>query len=172
MNPNNTVDNDPQFASACADVDATLRLVASVSAPQGLEDRVHAALRSAPRRGGRILEWPSRFRTESAWMRSAAAAAICFVVVGGGWGVYSRVQTARVIAMPSSVEQRGFSNAGAKRTPQTLSGPVINHAPGAQPAHSTAPAAAIAPHVVEMPAPQGRSGAASDADKTAAPQQK
>jgi hypothetical protein len=62
-------------------------------------------------------------------MRSAAAAAIVFVVVGGGWGVYSRVQqpqAAKVITMPARVAAPGgFSNAGAMRTPNTLNGPVV-----------------------------------------------
>jgi hypothetical protein len=62
-------------------------------------------------------------------MRGAAAAAIVFVVAGGGWGIYSRVQptpSARVIVMPVRTGVAGgFSNAGAMRTPQTLKGPVV-----------------------------------------------
>ena len=108
----------------------TLRLIAGLAAPAGLEDRVHAALRAAPRRG-RVLAWPSNLRLkmvpESNWMRTAAAAAIVFVVVGGGWGVYTRVQPgqpAKVIAMPPRMPAAGgFSGAGAIRTPQTLPGP-------------------------------------------------
>jgi hypothetical protein len=64
-------------------------------------------------------------------MRGAAAAAIVFVVAGGGWGIYSRVQpspAAKVIVMPArSGAASGFSNAGAMRTPQTLNGPVLTH---------------------------------------------
>lgn len=136
------------------EVDATLRLVASLPAPEGIEDRVHTALRTAPR-GGRILDWPARFVMESAWMRSAAAAAIAFVVVGGGWGVYSRVQVAKVIEMPSQVSAPGggFSSAGAKRTPETVTGPVINHPAAVQSLH---PGAAGASQVVEMPAKHGQ----------------
>jgi hypothetical protein len=63
--------------------------------------------------------------------RSAAAAAIVCVVVGGGWGVYSRVQpaqTPKAVAMPPRVAAPGgFSSAGAMRTPQTLDGPVLAH---------------------------------------------
>ncbi|MGB7546973.1 MAG: hypothetical protein WBM14_04420, partial [Terracidiphilus sp.] len=62
--------------------------------------------------------------------RGAAAAAIVFVVAGGGWGVYSRVQPAqatKVIAMPRVAAPSGFSSAGAMRTPQTLNGPVLAH---------------------------------------------
>ena len=114
-------------AGGCAEgLDATLRVVAKLPAPEGLEERVHEALRAAPRAssgGATVLQWPSRLVAESAWVRSAAAAAIAFVVAGGGWGVYSRVQTARVIEMPSQV-QGGFSNAGAKE--KTLNGPVIH----------------------------------------------
>jgi hypothetical protein len=107
----------------------TLRLIAHLPVPQGLEDRLHVALLSRPRRG-RILSWPSAPRMESSWMRSAAAAAIVFVVAGGGWGIYTRVQQpqAKVIVMPMHVAtQGGFSSAGAMRTPNTLNGPVLTH---------------------------------------------
>lgn len=152
MNPIKAVGNESELISVQAEVDATLRLVANLPAPAGLEDRVHSALRHAPR-AARILEWPSGFRTDSAWMRSAAAAAIAVVVVGGGWGVYSRVQPARVIAMPSHVgAPGGFSSAGAMRTPQTLNGPVIKHPAANQPAHSGSTVTSGTPHVVQMPA--------------------
>jgi hypothetical protein len=147
------------------DFDTTLRLIATVPAPEGLEDRVHARLRSTPRTA-RILEWPAAFRTDSAWMRSAAAAAIAFVVVGGGWGVYSRVQPNKVIAMPPHVAAPGgFSNAGAMRTPQTLNGPVLEHpanapaAPGAPASNVPSPAKISAPQVIEMPARKGQAAA-------------
>jgi hypothetical protein len=111
----------------------TLRLIASLPAPEGLEERVHKALGAAPR-NGRVLTWPARFRAraafESNWMRATAAAAIVFVVVGGGWGVYSRVeqgQSGKVVVMPARVPAAGgFSNAGAMRTPETLPGPRIS----------------------------------------------
>jgi hypothetical protein len=130
---------DRDSGAGRGEAETTLRLIASLSAPVGLEDRVLAGLRAArlsaaPGRGSsrtRILSWPTHRRLESNWMRSAAAAAIVFVVVGGGWGVYSRVQPvqpARVIAMPPRVAAPGgFSSAGAMRTPQTLNGPVVTH---------------------------------------------
>jgi hypothetical protein len=108
--------------------ETTLRLIAQLPAPRGLEDRVKAELRAAPRRA-RVLSWPAALRSDSPWMRSAAAAAIVFVVAGGGWGVYSRVQQpqpARVIVMPPRVAAPGgFSSAAAIRTPNTLNGPVV-----------------------------------------------
>ena len=72
-------------------------------------------------------------------MRGAAAAAIVFVVVGGGWGVYLRVQPVqapKVIAMPRVSAGGGFSSAGAMRTPQTLNGPVLV-TPATKPANGT-----------------------------------
>jgi len=117
--------------SGSADVDATLRLVATLPAPEGLEDRIHAKLRSAPRTG-RILEWPAGMRSTGAWMRStamrsAAAAAIVFVVAGGGWGIYTRVQPSRVIVMPARVASPGgFSGASAMRTPQPFNAPKVS----------------------------------------------
>ena len=109
----------------------TLRLVASLPAPAGLEDRVHTALRNAPR-SARVLAWPKAIRPQSAWMRTAAAATIVFAVVGGGWGVLTRVQQnqpAKVIVMPPRVgAPGGFSGAAAMRTPQTLNGPTVSPA--------------------------------------------
>jgi hypothetical protein len=111
------------------EAEETLRLIARLPVPKGLEDRVHVALLTRPRQG-RIISWPSAPRLESNWMRSAAAAAIVFVVAGGGWGIYSHVQQpqAKVIVMPVHVAtQGGFSSAGAMRTPNTLNGPVLAH---------------------------------------------
>jgi hypothetical protein len=113
----------------------TLRLVAALPVPIGLEDRVKAGLQAAAK-NGRVLHWPSSPLRGGGWMkgtaaRAAAAAAIVFVVAGGGWGVYLRVQpvqSPKVIAMPQRVNSPGgFSNAGAMRTPQTLTGPVLAH---------------------------------------------
>ena len=101
--------NDPAHNPiAQGEAEETLRLIAHLPVPQGLEDRVRAALHSRPRQG-RILSWPSVPRLESNWMRSAAAAAIVFVVAGGGWGIYSRVQPpqAKVIVIPMHVARAG-----------------------------------------------------------------
>jgi hypothetical protein len=111
----------------------TLRLIARLPAPEGLEERVRAGLRAVPRTG-RILQWPVAAMPATglarSWMRGAAAAAIVFAVAGGGWGIYSHVQPAervRVVAMPPHVgAEQGFSSAGAMRTPQTLNGPVLS----------------------------------------------
>jgi hypothetical protein len=123
-NPHNAMNSD------CGE--DTLRLIAGLPAPAGLEERVRKALQAAPR-SGRVLAWPARLRAksvmESNWMRAAAAAAIVFVVVGGGWGVYSRVQpgpAGKVIVMPQRMPSSGgFSGAGAIRTPQTIPGPKV-----------------------------------------------
>jgi len=111
--------------------EATLRLIASLPAPQGLEGRIQAALKTAPR-PARILQWPTALAPGSHWMRAAAAAAIVFVVAGGGWGIYTRVQPAQPnqparlgVLPPHTGAAAGFSSAGAMRTPQTLTGPVV-----------------------------------------------
>jgi hypothetical protein len=117
----------------------TLRLIASLPAPDGLVERVQAGLKGAPRRA-RVLGWPEAV-TPGAWMRSgalrtAAAAAIVCVVAGGGWQIYSRVVPApgpNVVAMPARVgNQGGFANASAVRKPDTLTGPVVPQAAGPQ----------------------------------------
>ena len=127
MNPN---PHNPNASASMQDTgEETLRLMAKLPAPAGLEDRVHAALRAAPARG-RVLAWPAGLRPQSGWIRTAAAAAIVFVIAGGGWGVYTRVEhgePAKVIVMPPRVAgPGGFSGAGAMRTPQTLAGPTVN----------------------------------------------
>ena len=120
--------------SACGDAapgdyEATLRWIARLPAPAGLEDRVFAGALAAPR-AGRVLPWPHHAAART-WMRSAAAAAIVLVVGGGGWGIYSSVeqgQPAHVIAMPPRVVQPGgFSSAGVIRAPQTIPGPVVRN---------------------------------------------
>ncbi|MBS1806448.1 MAG: hypothetical protein JST28_24140 [Acidobacteria bacterium] len=108
----------------------TLRMIATLPAPAGLEDRVKAGLQSAPK-GGRVLAWP--FVSMDGWMRgagmrAAAAAAIVLAVAGGGWGVYSHIQIAPVpsaLVEPLVPNAAGrFSSAGAMRVPQTVQGPV------------------------------------------------
>jgi hypothetical protein len=135
-----TPHNPNPSASLPGSGEESLRLIAGLPAPEGLENRVHAALRAAPERGpqqrtfvaglagrGRVLAWPTALTPRSGWMRTAAAAAIVFVIAGGGWGVYTRVeqnQPAKVIVMPPRVvTPGGFSGAGAMRTPDTLPGP-------------------------------------------------
>jgi len=115
----------------------TLRLIATLPAPDGLADRVKAGLRSAPR-AGRILIWPGPLLPVRGWMytnvaRGAAAAAIVCVVAGGGWRIYSRVQqsspSADVIVMPApAVPVQGrFTESNAPRRPNTLDGPQLTH---------------------------------------------
>ena len=128
MNANS---QNPSASKNGCSAEETLRLIASLPAPEGLENRIHEALRSAPRRGV-LLDWPGKGPLRRDWMRAAAAAAIAFVITGGGWGVYTRVQQgqpARVIVMPAHGAAAGsFSGAGAIRMPQTLNGPVLEHA--------------------------------------------
>lgn len=123
------------------EVDATLRLLASLPTPSGLEDRVKTALRAAPRTS-KVLPWPGTPAPSQGWLRIAAAAAIVFVVAGGGWGVYTHVQPAQAtqaVAVPHVAAPGGFSSAGAMRTPQTLNGPVLKHPGTATQKHVTKP---------------------------------
>ena len=130
--------------STAGAAEETLRIIASLPAPEGLEDRIAEAMSKAPRMAS-VLPWPSEARRgwmHNAMARGAAAAAIVFVVGGGGWGVYSRVhpaQAPRVIAMPRVAAPGGFSNAGAMRTPQTLNGPTLAHPVVPAPAHASTP---------------------------------
>jgi hypothetical protein len=136
--------SDSISVSVFTPAEETLRLIASLPAPDGLEDRVNAALNAVPRRS-RVLAWPKALRAESGWMRGAAAAAIVFVVAGGGWGVYTRVestqmeqnQPAKVIVMPARMPSTGgLSGAGAMRPPLTLPGPAAPQSVKISPAKS------------------------------------
>jgi hypothetical protein len=124
-----TEDRFDQSASVIA-AEETLRLLAKLPAPDGLEDRVKAGLRSAPRRG-MVIAWPlsSAGWVHSMGMRAAAAAAIVLAVAGGGWGVYSHIQVAPVpsaLVEPQLPNGAGrFSTAGAVRVPQTVEGPTV-----------------------------------------------
>lgn len=102
----------------------TLRIVANLPVPEGLVDRVQTRLRNAPH-SARVLSWPLVFGP-GGWgyeraLRGAAAAAIVCVVAGGGWRIYSHVQsapTAKVLVMPTPASpSRGFSTAGSVHTP-------------------------------------------------------
>jgi hypothetical protein len=133
---NRETDNPTTQDSALINAEAALRRIASLPVPAGLEDRIHATLACGQTRGsGRLLEWPAASGSGNAWLRSAAAAAIAVVVVGGGWGVYSRVQPwqpVRAVPAPVIGAQGSFGGAGAIRTPQTLTGPVLTHSVTAQ----------------------------------------
>jgi hypothetical protein len=146
--PENDLSNSETIAtqvdhslSPDSSMDTTLRLIARLAPPAGLEDRIHAGLRAEMHRNfklemprARVLVWPASASTANRWLhssliRTAAAMAIVAVVLGGGWVISSRVQlatTAKGGALPNRVAgPGGFSTAGAMRTPQTLHGPVV-----------------------------------------------
>jgi hypothetical protein len=146
----------------------TLRLIAGLPAPEGLADRVNARLRTAPRRAG-LLHWPIApimgYRIQSPAFRAAAAAGIVCIVAGGGWQIFSHVQTApaaNAIVQPARVgNSGGFSNAGAMRMPDTLDRPVLKHPQPSNQQDSVAPAAAgqAAPAKKHKPVKHGRKAA-------------
>jgi hypothetical protein len=71
QNPNGSSSDPGEFPSSNSFED-TLRLIAHLSAPEGLEERVQAGLRAAPRAASgkaRVLRWPMTPRLENAWMR-------------------------------------------------------------------------------------------------------
>ena len=161
MNPS----SQNQLVGGSGEFEETLRLIARLSAPDGLEERVQTGLRVAtvtelPK--ARILRWPVALRLDNDWMRAAAAAAIVAVVVGGGWGISSRFQPSQptsAIAVPlRGAGQTGFSSAGAMRTPQTINGPVV------------VPTKAVAPETAKPAAKSPvRHGKTATAKKATAP---
>lgn len=118
------------------EADATLRLIASLPAPEELAERVRGRLQAGSGAGsvsalgsGRVLAWRDRVNGARDWMRGAAAAAIVGVVSGGAWWIYASVAPSgagSAVAPPVHVRQAGgFSNAGAMHMPETLKGPVL-----------------------------------------------
>jgi len=91
-----------------AGAEETLRLIARIAVPEGLEDRVHARLLAEPRQA-RILAWPG----------------------SSGWSIYSRVQPGMpgrpIVVSPHVGAGGAFSEAGVVRRPLTLQGPVVKH---------------------------------------------
>jgi hypothetical protein len=144
-----SVQNGFSNDSGVSEAEETLRLIARLPAPEGLEDRVHAGLLAAPR-AGRVIAWPASNTWAGGWMRSAAAAAIACVIAGGGWGIYSRVQPGQSgqsvtgIAGPRVGAPGGFSQGGAVRRPQTLVGPMVTHPATPRPPQAKVPVKASA----------------------------
>ncbi|MGA8041585.1 MAG: hypothetical protein WCA37_02165 [Terracidiphilus sp.] len=131
-----TSDRFAHSIASVAEAEAALGRIASLPAPEGLEDRIKAALEAAPS-SGTVLAWPLAAQTRkrhemNEWLRGAAAAAIVAVVAGGGWGIYTHTQPAKApsaTVMPPRISTPGgFSSAGAMRTPQTLVAPKVNPA--------------------------------------------
>lgn len=122
-----------------SEAEKTLRLIASLPAPEGLAERVrgglHAGRNAGSRADGRVLQWPARMASSNLagareWLRSTAAAAIVCVVAGGAWWIYSSVPPTAGSAVAAPVHVRpagGFSSASAIHTPDTLKGPVLTH---------------------------------------------
>lgn len=113
------------------DAERTLRLIASLPAPDGIEDRVKSGLRGTPIQTG-VIGWPlSPNRAgwaQISYLRAAAAAAIVLMVAGGGWGVYAHFGQAPspdANVVPQRIDGGGFSSAQARRTPKTVEGPTI-----------------------------------------------
>lgn len=120
-----------------AEAEKTLRLIATLPAPHGIETRVKGRLHDAPSRL-RVVEWPfslldGRGRVHGSGARAAAAAAIVLIVAGGGWGVYSRIRVAPMptaVVVPQSPNRTGgFSAAEARRTLQTIDPPTVTAQP-------------------------------------------
>ena len=116
----------------------TLRMLAKLPPPDGLSARVQASLRTAPRRSS-FFSFGNVFGL-SGWqqigaLRTVAAFGIVCVVAGGGWQIYSHVQTApgtQGSAVPVHVNagessQGSFSTSGAIAKPDPLKAPVITH---------------------------------------------
>jgi len=127
------IQDEFDLSAGALDEERTLRLIATLPAPEGLEERMKASLRSAPRRAN-VVVWPFSSAEDGRWMqragmRAAAAAAIVLLIAGGGWEVYSHIQPAPLPAAVSAPQPLngggGFNAAGAKRVPQTLEGPIV-----------------------------------------------
>lgn len=126
---------NPEVFSSSPDLDAldaTLRSMAALRPPAGLEARLLASLQ--PERG-QVIEFPHAQTARGNGLRAMAAAILVSVVLGGGWGIVSRVPQAAPVGRAAPLPtQGGFSNAGAIRAPQTLVGPEAPAKPVDKPA--------------------------------------
>jgi len=114
-----------------------LRRIATLPAPEGLEERVQArlekVLRSTPRRSAWRLWMEESLFLYSAPLRAASAVTIAALVLGGGWMVARHTTPVGSAMKPDSASATGgFSTAGAIRVPQTLQGPAVNPSPEVQ----------------------------------------
>lgn len=124
--------NDLDRNAGVVDAERSLRLIATLPAPVGIEDRVKSGLRRIPIQTG-VIRWPLSSPNRAGWahvsyLRGAAAAAIVLMVAGGGWGVYAHFGQAPSPAadvVPQHIDGGGFSSAEARRTPKTVEGPAI-----------------------------------------------
>ncbi|HEV2133280.1 MAG TPA: hypothetical protein VGR47_03375 [Terracidiphilus sp.] len=133
MNPSNNIPNangshSPASADATLkDLDSTLRLLAKLPIPAGMEDRVFAGVLASPRKA-KVLEWPQPLHARD-WVRSVAAAAIVLAVGSGGWSIYAHVEqnqpASGIVATRPVFPAGGFSSADMIRRPQTLNGPIV-----------------------------------------------
>jgi hypothetical protein len=141
----------------------TLQLITKLTVPEGLVERVQAGLCAAPRRAN-LVHWPVASRSAAGLMRTAAAAAIVCVVAGGGWRIYSHLPVApQVVVMPHRPGAAApFGSAGAKRVPETLSGPVLIQ-PRAATAQAEPVKATLGPKAVSKPPAKGKKQAAPPA---------
>ena len=121
----NSRESNGADSDAVSAAEVTLRLIARLPVPEGLEHRTHARLRATPQ-PERVLRWPQPVAGE--WLRAAAAAAIVCVVAGGGWGIFLSVHPGQILpglSGPSLAAPGGFTEGGAVRRPQTLVGPAV-----------------------------------------------
>ena len=124
--------NDLGRNAGVDDAEQSLRLIASLPAPVGIEDRVKSGLRGTPIQTG-VIGWPLSSPNRAGWaqvsyLRAAAAAAIVLMVAGGGWGVYAHFGQASSPAadvVPQRIDGGSFSSAEARRTPKTVQGPTV-----------------------------------------------
>lgn len=127
--------NPPKRQSDSNNYEETLRRLAQLPAPTGLQERVQARLATANKQNKRD-DWRAffskLFAPQSSWRRGLAAAAIVLVIFGVGWGIAWSIQPpapAAQIAPPvGATVSGGFSSAGAIRTPPTLQGPAVKKA--------------------------------------------
>lgn len=146
MNPSSNIphangSHSPASAdTALKDLDSTLRLLARLPVPAGMEDRVFAGVLASPRKA-RVLEWPQPLYARD-WVRSIAAAAIVLAVGGGGWSIYAHVEQNQppggITATRPVFPAGGFSSADMIRRPQTLNGPIVKKAETITPAKPAA----------------------------------
>lgn len=116
--------------------EAALRRLATLPAPEGLEERLELRLRVAMREPAKTApRWRVWSLAAPVWVRAAAVMALVLAVAGGCWEIALHLnkqqeahqQTAPLTA-PAPTAGGGFATGNAIRTPRTLNGPTIPQA--------------------------------------------
>ncbi len=113
---NSSTHNEFDRNASAINAEETLRLIASLPAPEGIEDRVKSGLHAAPRQAS-VISWPLSSANGARWtqcLSDAGGRCGCDCVCRGGRGVgsvfaYPAGAAPTAVAAPQRIDGRGWS---------------------------------------------------------------